>query len=114
MPDGVWLQSLSVQTTPAAGAAAAAPAARAASPAGGGPAAGGIGSLQVTAVGLDYPAVAGWLRSMTTDPALSGVAVGALTQTQLGTRAVVNFISTATITPSARSDRPAQLAAVAR
>jgi hypothetical protein len=36
--------------------------------------------------------------------------VGTLTQAELGNRSVVNFTSTATITPAARSDRAARLA----
>ena len=103
MPSDVWLQSLNAQTTPAkAGTTAAAP---------GTPA--GAGSLQVSAVGLDYPAVAAWLTQVASDPALAGLAVGTLTQTELGNRPVVNFTSTATVTPAARSDRAAQLAKAA-
>jgi type IV pilus assembly protein PilM len=104
MPSDVWLQSLIGQATTAKSAGAKAAAA--------GPAA-GSGSLQVTALGLDYPAVAEWLRKVGADPALSGVAVGTLTQTALGNRAVVNFTSTASITPAARSDRASQLAKAA-
>jgi Tfp pilus assembly protein PilN len=100
MPSGVWLQSLTVQTTPTAGAASAAPA-------------GGIGSLQVSATGLDYPAVADWLRKVAADPSLSGVAVGGLTSTPVGSQPTVTFTSTATITPAARSDRAAKLARAA-
>lgn len=104
MPPDVWLQSLNAQamTAKSAGAKAAA----------GGPAA-GTGSLQVSAMGLDYPSVAEWLRKVGADPHLSGVAVGTLTQTPLGNRAVVNFTSTASITPAARSDRASQLAKAA-
>jgi type IV pilus assembly protein PilM len=108
MPSGVWLQSVIAQTTPAGKVAAAPPAGTGAAPAGA--ATTGIGSLQVTAIGLDYPAVADWLRMVGTDPSLSGLAVGTLTSTPMGARTVVNFGSTATITPTARSDRPAQLA----
>jgi type IV pilus assembly protein PilM len=91
MPSGVWLQSLTVQTTPTAG----------------------IGSLQVSATGLDYPAVADWLRKVAADASLSGVAVGGLTSTPVGSQPTVTFTSTATITPAARSDRAAKLAKAA-
>jgi Tfp pilus assembly protein PilN len=110
MPSGVWLQSLSVQTTPAAkvGAGTAAPAGGAAVPAG------GIGSLQVSATGLDYPAVADWLRKVAADPSLSGLTVGSLTATAAGgSQSTVTFTSSATITPAARSDRAAKLAKAA-
>jgi type IV pilus assembly protein PilM len=103
MPSSVWLQSLNVQTASPAQAAAAA-AAKAA------PAGSGAGSLQIAGVGLDYPAIADWLRNVGADPALSGVAVGALTEMGLGNRTVVNFTSTASLTPAARSDRAAELA----
>jgi Tfp pilus assembly protein PilN len=96
MPDSVWLQSLTVQAgsgaRPVAGAA---------------PTAGG--SVQFAAIGLDYPAVADWLRKVAADPGLSNVAVAGLTQSGLGNRTVVNFTSTANLTPAARSDRAAQL-----
>jgi Tfp pilus assembly protein PilN len=100
MPSSVWLQSLNVQTTSTAKAAP------------GSPAAGG-GSLQISGIGLDYPAVADWLRMVAADPALAGLAVGALTETDVANRKVVNFSSTATITPAAHSDRAAQLAKAA-
>jgi type IV pilus assembly protein PilM len=106
MPDSVWLQTLSVQTGPSAPAGGAATAASAAASAGG-------GSLQIAGVGLDYPAVADWLRRVAADPALTNVAVGPLSQTELGGRTVVNFTSTANLTPAARSDRAARLAKAA-
>ena len=105
MPSSVWLQSLTVQTAAPAQAAAAV----ATTPAG--PT--GAGSLQIAGVALDYPAVADWLRKVAADPALSGLAVGALTETSLGGRTVVNFTSTASLSPAARSDRAARLAKAA-
>ena len=115
MPASVWLQSLTVQGTPAAKPGAVAPAAKsgAAAPAAPAGAPAGVGSVQVSAIGLDYPAVADWLRNLAGNPTLSGVAVGGLTETSLGGRSVVNFTSTASLTPAARSDRGAQLAKAA-
>ena len=114
MPSGVSLQSLSVQTTPTAGAASAAPAGGTGAPAAGtGSPAGGIGSLQVSATGLGYPAVADWLRQVAADASLSGLAVGGLTTTAVGSQPIVAFTSSATITPAARSDRAAKLAKAA-
>ncbi|HZQ77075.1 MAG TPA: type IV pilus assembly protein PilM [Acidimicrobiia bacterium] len=104
MPSTVWLQTLQVQTaSPAPGAASSASKAGGAGPA-------GVGTLQITGVGLGYPAVADWLRQVAADPAVSNLSVGSLTETLLGSRTVVNFSSTATLTPAARSDRAAQLA----
>jgi Tfp pilus assembly protein PilN len=110
MPSGVWLQSISVQTNSTTGAAAA----KAPSSAGAAVATpSGIGSMQVTATGLDFPAVADWLKKIAADPALAGVAVGGLTSTGVGNQTTVAFTSTATITPAARSNRAATLAKAA-
>jgi Tfp pilus assembly protein PilN len=109
MPSTVWLQSLQVQTTPSAAAASAAPAAKS----GAGPS-GGSGTLQISGIGLDYPAVADWLRQVAADPAVSNLSVGSMTESLLGSRTVVNFNSTATLTPAARSDRPAELTRAGR
>jgi type IV pilus assembly protein PilM len=101
LPDTVWLQSLEVQAAPTAKAGAA--------PAAAGGAAATGGSLQIAGVALDYPDVADWLRQVAADPAVAHLAVGPLSQTELGGRTVVNFSSTANLTPAARSDRAAQL-----
>ena len=75
MPESVWLQSLTAQAEsgarPAAGAAAPAAAANG-------------GSLQIAAIGLDYPAVADWLDKVAADPAVGNLAVGGLTQDRPG------------------------------
>jgi type IV pilus assembly protein PilM len=105
MPSTVWLESLQVQTAP--------PTTSASTQSGATPTA-GLGTLQITGVGLDYPAVADWLRQVAADPAVTNLTVGSLTETALGSRTVVNFSSTATLTPAARSDRPAQLAKAGR
>lgn len=116
MPSTVWLQSLSVQTNPTTGAAGAA---AKGTPTGGGPAGGagpgptGIGSMQVSATGLDFPAVADWLRKVGADPSLAGVAVAGLATTAAGPQATVAFTSTASLTPAAHSDRAATLAKAA-
>ena len=101
MPDSVWLQSLTVQS----GSAAKPPAGSAPVPA----AQAFAGSLQISAIGLDYPAVADWLTKVAADPAVANLAVGGLNQTGIGNRTVVNFTSTANLTPAARSDRAARL-----
>jgi hypothetical protein len=107
MPSDVWLQSLNAQATPPKAAAKSAT-----TKAAGGPDS-GIGSLQISAMGLDYPAVADWITKVGADPALSGVAVGTLTQSAVGNRPVVSFSSTATITVAARSERASQVAKAA-
>jgi type IV pilus assembly protein PilM len=113
MPDGVWIQSLSAQTTGSA-AAGAKPAAKASKKSAGtaaGPS--GIGSVAWTVTGLDYPQASDWLRDLKEDPALAGVTIGSVTKSELGGRSVVLFSSTATLTEAARSDRAARLAKAA-
>jgi type IV pilus assembly protein PilM len=100
MPSGVWLKSMNLQTTSGSGKGAKTPA---------GSGSQGIGSLQVSATALNFPAVADWLRQVAADPSLSGLAVSALTASGTGAQATVSFNSTATITPAARSDRAARL-----
>jgi len=106
MPGSVWISSLSAQTT-TAGKTAAAPAAAGSKPATSGPS--GIGSLQWSVTGLDYPSAAAWLTQLAQDPDLSGVSIAGVTQTQTGGRQTVTFNSTATLAPQARSDRGSRL-----
>ena len=111
MPAGTWIQSLSAQTT---GKPTGVPAAAGAANASGAPAApAGLGSVQWTVSGLDYPQVAEWLQNLAKNPALSGVSVGTVTRSEVGNSTVVMFSSGATITPAARSDRAAHLAKAA-
>ena len=69
----------------------------------------GIGSLQWSVTGLDYPSAAAWLTQLAQDPDLSGVSIAGVTQTQTGGRQTVTFNSTATLAPQARSDRGSRL-----
>jgi len=63
------------------------------------------GTVNFSAVGLDYPSVAAWLKMISQLPSLSDLWVPSITKTTLGTRDVVDFSSTAALTPKARSDR---------
>jgi type IV pilus assembly protein PilM len=125
MPPGAWIGSLSAQINTGAAAPAGAKASAGATPApagtspaaagtsvAGSPAA-GIGSLQVSVTGLDFPDAADWLRKVAADPSLSGVTISGVTKSGVGPAATVGFTSTATITPAARSDRAARLAKAA-
>ena len=69
--------------------------------------------MQWAVTGLDYPAAAAWLTDVGKDPALSGVTISGVTQTQAAGRATVTFSSTATLTPEAKSDRASRLAKAA-
>jgi type IV pilus assembly protein PilM len=102
MPAGAWIGSLSAQTNPAGGPGAKA---GATAPAGGVAPPAGIGSVQVSVSGLDYPTVAAWLRQLGADPDLTNVNIGSVTSSPSD----VSFSSTATITPAAHSDRAANL-----
>lgn len=63
------------------------------------------GTVNFTAVGLDYPSVAAWLKMIAQLPSLSDLWVPNVTQATLGSSNIVNFTSTATLTPNARSNR---------
>jgi type IV pilus assembly protein PilM len=63
------------------------------------------GSVNFSAVGTDYPAVAAWLKMIAELPSLSDLWVPNITEAKLGDRTVVNFTSNANLTPAARSDR---------
>ena len=130
MPPGAWISSLSAQSNPGpvagrATASAAAPAAPAATAATGSAAPGstapatgavapaaGIGSVQVSVTGLDFPDAADWLRKLAANPSLSNVTISGVTKAGDGA-ATVGFTSSATITPAARSDRATRLAKAA-
>ncbi len=63
------------------------------------------GTVNFSAVGLDYPSVADWLKMIQELPSLSDLWVPSATKASIGTQEVVNFTSTATLTPKAQSDR---------
>ena len=137
MPSGAWIRSFNAQITPTKSAGGTAVAASTASankgstskdkgldPAEAPKAAGsstpakraatGIGTVQLSVVGLDFPDAADWLREVGKNPSLSGVTItGAVTKTAEGAAGTVGFSSSATITPAARSDRAARLAKAA-
>lgn len=88
LPDSVWLQSFSgaVETDPLTP---------------------GVGTVQVTGVGFDFPDVSAWLRSLDSDrfPAATGTWVTSVAEGQIGSATVVNFVSQTSLTEAARSDR---------
>ena len=67
--------------------------------------AGPTGTVNFAAVGLDYPSVSAWLKMIGQMPSLTELWVPNITKATLGDRDVVNFTSTAQLTPKARSDR---------
>jgi Tfp pilus assembly protein PilN len=74
----------------------------------------GIGTLQLSVVGIDFPDAADWLRKLSGNPSLTGVTIGGgITRVGEGPAATIGFNSTASITPAAVSDRSARLAKAA-
>ncbi len=69
------------------------------------PAAELTGTVNFSAVGLDYPSVAAWLKMISQLPSLNDLWVPNITKATLGSRDIVNFTSTANLTPKARSNR---------
>lgn len=63
------------------------------------------GPISFSAVGLDYPSVAAWLQRIEQIPSLSNLWVPSASRGEADALEVVNFQSTATLTPEARSDR---------
>jgi cell division ATPase FtsA len=63
------------------------------------------GTVSFSAVGLDYPSVAAWIKMISELPSFSDLWVPSATEAKIGSQGVVNFTSTATLTPQARSDR---------
>ncbi len=67
------------------------------------------GSITFTVSGLDYVAVADWLRRIGQMPAFSNLWVPQAQQSQLGGRTIVTFQSSASLTETAKSDRATKL-----
>ncbi len=118
IPNDVWLTSLQAGVTPLVATAPAAPTTATTAPAGASTtvttapaapavaAAGAIsGTVQISGTALDYPSVAQWLNRIARLQSLSSIWVPNAAKHALATRDVVDFQSTAELTPSARSDR---------
>jgi type IV pilus assembly protein PilM len=116
IPNDVWLTSFQGTVTPAAQSSSTPPAtAQSTSTTGSGgtttttvpvATAGDLsGTVNFSAVGTDYPAVAAWLKMIAELPSLSDLWVPNISEATLGSQGIVDFSSTANLTPSARSDR---------
>ncbi len=99
VPDNVWVKNVSF--TQAGGAAAPAPAAGTALP-GTEP---GIGTVTFTGVGFSHDDVAVWLESLAKQKGYANPYFANSTEALLGSRKVVNFTSTTTLTSAALSGR---------
>ncbi|MEO6205979.1 MAG: PilN domain-containing protein [Mycobacteriales bacterium] len=96
VPERVWLKNVTITQTAAAAAAGAAPALASAT---------GIGTVTFTGVGFSHDDVAVWLESLATQKAYADPYFSSSTEALLGSRKIVNFSSTATLTPAAYSGR---------
>ena len=90
IPHDVWLTQLTFAETPATSAAATTP---------------GVGSLTVTGRGFSHEDVAVWLESLSGQKAFANPYFSSSTERLLGTRKIVDFSSTATLTNDALSGR---------
>lgn len=70
-----------------------------------GPASTGIGTLTVSGVAFKHEDVAGWLESLSRGPGYDGPLLQSSTEVLLGTKQVVNWAATATLSPAALSGR---------
>ena len=98
VPAKVWVKNVTFAQGTAVPAAGAAPAAAGAAP-------GGIASFTVSGVGFSHDDVAVWLESIASQKTYSNPLFSNSTEALLGTRKVVNFSTTATVTPAALSGR---------
>ena len=94
VPENVWLQSLTFAQAPVS------PAVGATEP--------GIGTVTVSGLGFSHEDVALWLESLAGQAGYTNPYFSSSEETLIGPRTVVEFTSTATLTPAALSGRYTQ------
>jgi hypothetical protein len=104
VPSTVWLKSLSYNQTPPAAAAGASSTTTAAAPAAAA-ATGPIGTVTFQGVGFNHDDLALWLEAVAGIKSYGNVYFSNSTEALLGQRKVVNFTSSADLTPAAYSGR---------
>jgi Tfp pilus assembly protein PilN len=98
LPSKVWLTSLTLQVGAAGGTAASTtPAAT--------PLAGGVGTVTAVGTAMDHPDVATWLDVLARQPGMSDAYFSSSKKKEIGSKSVVDFSSTATVTDEALSHR---------
>lgn len=102
VPDNVWVTAFTATQTPATGAAAAKPTAgvAAADP--------GIGTVAFTGTAFEHDDVATWLESLTKAKGYANPYFSTSAKALVGSKDVVNFSSTVTVTKDAYSGRYAK------
>ena len=113
MPNNVWLTSFQ-GTALGTGGAATKGSAASTKTSGAVVGAGLSGNVTFTATGLDFNAVADWLKRLSQMPSITQLWVPQAQKSQLGTRDVVTFQSTADLTDKARSNRSVRIAGGAK
>ena len=89
VPENVWVKSLTFSQAPSS------PAVGSTEP--------GVGTVTVSGVGFSHDDVAVWIESLAGQQGYTNPYFSTSTEALLGTRSVVNFESTATLTPEALS-----------
>ena len=98
LPSKVWLTSLTLQVgAGTGGAASTAPGAT--------PLAGGVGTVTAVGTAMDHPDVATWLDVLARQPGMSDAYFSSSKKKEIGSKSVVDFSSTATVTDEALSHR---------
>jgi Tfp pilus assembly protein PilN len=107
VPSTVWLKTLSYTQTPppATSTGAASGTAAAAGSTGGATSSAPIGTVSFAGVGFNHDDLALWLESLASLKAYTDVYFSNATEGLIGARKVVNFSSTADLTPAALSGR---------
>jgi Tfp pilus assembly protein PilN len=98
LPSKVWLTTLTLQVGTAGGAAASTP------PASTG-LTGGVGTVTAVGTAMDHPDVATWLDVLGRQPGMSDAYFSSSKKKEVGSKTVVDFSSTATVTSEALSHR---------
>lgn len=96
LPSNVWLTNLTLQVGTGASGAAATPAT---------PLAGGVGTVTAVGTAMDHPDVATWLDVLGRQPGMSDAYFSSSKKKEIGSKSVVDFSSTATVTDEALSHR---------
>lgn len=103
LPPNVWITNVAVsQTTPGAAATSGTATSSAATS---GASAGGIGSLTVTGTAYSHDDVANWLDTLASTPTHTDPLLSSSTAAPVGSRTLVTFSTTVTLTPAALSGR---------
>ncbi|MCA1822802.1 MAG: PilN domain-containing protein [Frankia sp.] len=98
IPDNVWVTTIGATETLVSGAAPAAPAP-------GSLTTPGIGTVSISGVAFDHTDVATWLETLAREKGFADAYFSASTESFIGTRRVVNFSSSVTLTQDALSGR---------